>query len=1043
MILSEVSIKRPVFATMLNLVLIVFGLFSLPRLAVDQYPDVDFPVVTVSVVYPGADPSSVEQRILKPIEDAVNGISGLDRLSSTAYPSLAQVVLQFRLEKNTDQAAQETRDKVFAAVANLPAEAKTPVVQKFNIGGAPILSFALTGDGLDYGRLSKLAKDVVLPALERVPGVAQIQTAGIREREVQIYVDRDRLASFGLTPADIISSVQQENLDVPAGKVQNNKNFWTLRVNNRQDNGVNVAALPVVGASQAGLRISDVAQVKDTIAEETTASFVDQRPTILLSVQKQAGTSTTTVANDSFQAVAKLAKLLPTGVKLVNVADNSKYIKGSIDSVKLDLVLGAFLATLIVLIFLRDWRITLISAVALPTAVIATFAFLDYMHFSLNMMSTLGLSLSIGILIDDAIIVIENIARHLGMGKSGAQAAQDATKEIGLAVFATTLTIGAVFVPVAFMEGIIGRFFYQFGLTVAFAVAVSLFVAFTLTPMLSARYLKGHGPEHGGHGHGHGHGPLARLSARIGSVLDGIDSAYKKTLVWCLHHRWTTIGFGFLTFVLSAVLLKFVPVAFFPKEDKAEFNVNYELAEGTTIEETKRQAQVLMQTIKAYPGVDRIVTAIAATADRKPNKSVLDVILVPKEQRTYTQFQLMDRIRAEIVPKFAVNNARVDITEVGGGGGGRAQPIQLIFKSDDYEKLLAFSDRVAEFLKGSVAGTVDVTTTKPKVQHEYRIVVDPMRAADLGVSVAQVGQITRALFEGDKVSEIDDKGSSYDVRLRIADKDRMSAEDLAGVTIMSRRGQQVTLGSVARIIASDAPSAVDRFNGQRQVTVLSNFTGKDLNGAMKQIEGFVAANMPVEITMDLAGQADIMKTSIQAMLKALALAVLLVFMILCAQYERYLAPLIIMGALPLSFTGAFGSLLITGQVMSIFTMIGIILLMGIVTKNGILLVDFTMQRIREGLDVDAALLEAGPIRLRPILMTTFAAGGGMIPIAIGHGAGGEARSPMGVAVIGGLLMSTLLTLVVIPCAFSLVEHGRARIGKRLADWRRTPKLRGV
>ena len=1025
MFLSEVSIRRPVFATMLNLVLVVFGLFSLPRLPVDQFPEVDFPVVTVTVVYPGADPTSVEQRVLKPLEDAVNGLAGLDKLSSIAYPSLATVILQFKLEKKVDQAAQEVRDKVFAAISKLPAEAKTPVIQKLDIGGAPILNIAMTGESLSYGALSQVAKDTILPALQRVPGVAQVQTAGIRPREVQIYVDRKKLASFGLTPADIIASVQQENADVPAGKVQDPKNFLSLRIKNRVADGTQIAALPVIGAQQRGLIISDVAEVRDAIAEEETASFVDRMPTILLSIQKQAGSSTNTVAYEARAALAKLSTQIPKGVKLDVVTDNSKYIKGSIDAVKLDLVLGAVLATLIVLIFLRDLQITIISALALPTAVIATFAFLDYMHFTLNIMSTLALSLSIGLLIDDAIIVIENIARHLAMGKSGPQAANDATAEIGLAVFATTLTICAVFVPVAFMEGIIGRFFFQFGLTVTFAVAISLFVAFTLTPMMASRWLKEGAGEHKPHG-----GITLKMWEAVERVLVIIDNGYRATLTWCLDHRAITLAGGFATFILSAVLLKFVPVAFFPQEDKSEFNINYTLTEGTTIDETKNKSLALVDAIKAYPGVSRVVTAIAAGSEKKPNKAVLNVLLVDKHDRNYTQFELMSRMREELLPKYAVAGAELDVSESGGAGGGKAQPIQYIFKSDRYDELAVFTDKVAEFLKKEVPGTVDVSTSKAKEQKEFRIEVDPLRAADVGVSAAQVGMIVRSLFEGDKISEIDDHGNSFDVRLRISDQDRLTAEDLASVTMISRLGQQLTLGSVARIIPSVAPSAIARFDGLRQITVLSNFTGKDLNGAVGKLNAYLKTNLPPTITYTLSGQADTMKSSISAMLKALGLAVLLVFMILCAQYERYLAPLVIMAALPLSLTGAFGSLLLTGQVMSVYTMIGIILLMGIVTKNGILLIDFTMQRINEGLDVKSALLEAGPIRLRPILMTTFAAGGGMIPIALGHGTGGEARSPLGVAVIGGLLMSTALTLVVVPCAFSAVEGARARLRRR-------------
>jgi HAE1 family hydrophobic/amphiphilic exporter-1 len=1019
MILSDVSIKRPVFATMLNLVLVVFGLFALPRLAIDQYPDVDFPVVSATVVYPGADPETIEQRILDPLEKAVNGISGLDTLQSTAYPNIAQLVLKFKLDKKGDVAAQEVRDKIFAVLTQLPEEAETPIIQKFDVGGAPILNISVSSEGLSYAELSRYAADVIQPSLERVNGVARIDTAGIREREIHVLVDREKLSSFGLTPQDLVTAVQSQSVDIPSGKIKTKENTWAIRVKGKAHGAAEIASLPVQLNGRT-LRVGDIATVQDTIAEEETAAYIGKTPTILLSASKQAGGNTTQIADDLRKAIDKLKPQLPPSLKIDIVTDNSTYIKGSIDAVKLDLVLGAVLATLIVFVFLRDFWITVISAVALPTSVIATFAFLQSMGFTLNMMTTLGLSLAIGILIDDAIIVIENIHRHLAMGKKGAEAAKDATSEIGLAVFATTLTICAVFVPVAFMEGIIGRFFYQFGLTVAFAVLVSLFCAFTIAPMLSARLLTpgDHKP----------HNPKAlKAWQAVENSLNALDNFYRRILQWSLHHRALTLAGGLAVFVLSFLLLKFVPVAFFPKEDKSQFNINLVLPEGTSLDATRERVFEVVDRVQAYPGVKTVVAALAATGDKKPNKAKFDVLLIPKAERSFTQAEIIQRIRDDLGPFYNANGSEFSVQEPGGGGGGaRTEPIQLVFRSDNWEKLVAFTDQVKDHIKTNIPGAVDTNSTKPKIAQEFRVVIDQGRAADLQVSAAQIGAVLRALYEGDKVGEIESNGKTVDVRLRISDQDRISAGDLGGIALMNRKGQLVNLGSIAEIQPAAAPSSIERFNGQRQITVYSGFTGKDLRGAIGQIQAYAAQNMPPEVTVSLTGEAEVMADAIKAMLRALAIAILLVFMILCAQYESYLAPMVIMAALPLSLTGAFGSLLLTGQVMSVYTMIGIILLMGLVTKNGILLIDFTMQRIRDGLTVDAALLEAGPIRLRPILMTTFAAGGGMLPIAFGHGEGGEARSPMGVAVIGGLLASTVLTLVVVPCLFSVVEEWKER-----------------
>lgn len=1025
MILSDISIKRPVFATMLNVVLVVFGLFALPELAVDQYPDVDFPIITATVVYPGADPETIEQKILEPLEEAVNGISGLDKVSGNAYPNIAQLVLQFKLEKNGDQASQEVRDKIFASLSELPEDAETPVIQKFDVGGAPVLTIAVSNPQSEYGALSNLTDDVIKPAIERISGVAAVTLSGDRLREIHVLVNRKDLSGYGLTPADVVNSIQAQNIDVPAGKLQDDKQYWNLRVKGRADTATQIANLPILAANAGGLRIGNVAEVKDTIADRETAGYINKTETILLSVQRQSGSNTPQVSEDVQKGLSKLKDQLPPGTKVDIVSDNSIYIKGSIDSVKLDLVLGALLATFIVLIFLRDPWITLISAIALPVSVIGTFAFLQAMNFTLNMMSTLGLSLAIGILIDDAIIVIENIHRHLAMNKSGAQAAKDATSEIGLAVFATTLTIVAVFVPVAFMEGIVGRFFYQFGLTVAFAVLISLFCAFTIAPMMSARLLKAGEYE-----------PktafLRNLSHKIDHWLTALDNGYKNVLAWSLQNRWKTLAMAAAITLFSFFLLRFVPVSFFPKEDRGEFTVNYTLAEGTSIDATAAQSLVMVDAIQKFPGVKQVITTLAAGADKKVNSARIYVQLIDKSKRDFTQADMILRMRKELAPRFAVNGAEVSLTEPGGGGGNRSEPIQYIFQSNNWDKLVAFTEKAKAEIPALVEGTTDVNTTKPKDAKEYRIVIDQGRAADLGISTAQIGGALRSLYEGDKVSDIVSNGKTVDVRLRVGDEDRLAATDLSAMTLKNARGEIIPLNSIAEIRLANSPSVIERFNRQRQITLVSNFTGKDLGKAASQIDEYVAKNMPAEVTLDKAGQTEMMVDAVKAILKALAIAILLVYMILCAQYESYLAPLVIMAALPLSLTGAFGSLLITGQIMSIYTMIGIILLMGLVTKNGILLIDFTIQKMNEGLNVHDALMAAGPVRLRPILMTTFAAGGGMVPIAIGHGVGGEARSPMGVAVIGGLLASTVLTLLVVPCLFSLAEGAKISLQERRA-----------
>lgn len=1011
MILSNVSIKRPVFATILNLVIVVFGLFSLPELPIELYPNVDFPVVSVMVTWPGAAPESVEAQILEPLERAVNGISGLDKVRSTAFPSAALLVLQFKLEKNSQEAAQDTRDKVFGALGQLPENVETPIIQRFEMGSTPIINVALSANKMPLGQLSKLADDTIRPRLQRVDGVAKVELSGDRKREMHVLLDRNRLASLGLSATDITNSIKAQNLDVPAGKIETTNFYWPVRVLKQIKNTEDLSLLPILGLNRTYATVGDVATIEDTIAREETAAFENQKPTILLSIFKQAGGNTTAIADDLQATIRKLAKELPKEVQLNVVTDDSKYIRGSIGAVKLDLFFGALLAILIVWIFLRDKKATLISALALPTAVIGTFAFLNMMGFTLNMMSTLGLSLSIGILIDDAIVVIENIYRHLSMGKTPMEAARDATAEIGLAVFATTLTICAVFVPVAFMDGIIGRFFYQFGLTVAFAVLISLFVAFTLTPMLSSRWLTNVFHQ--------------KRNDSIERALDWIDRKYVDILSWALHHRWRTLGFGFGSFVISLLLLGFVPMSFFPKEDKSQFAVNFTLPENTNITPTKVKSLQVADFLKQYPGVRSVVSQIGTGTAKKPNSAQLSVILVPKDKRTYSQQELMARVRDDLKPFFAAAETEFTVGQLDAGNSGPSQTIQLVFLSDHRDKLVSFTDQVAGFLK-EIPGAVDVTSSKAKPQQEYNFDLGLLRASDLTINPSTVALNARNLFEGDKAGQFVDQGDRYDIVVKLKAHDKTSSSDIGAVSITNPMGQKNIFDAIGSVQPGVAPASIERYNGQQQITVLANYTKSDLNVVTEKIQAYVKQLAPAEVSLVLEGEADLMAKSVASMLRALMLAVLLIYMILCAQYERYIAPFVIMMALPLSFTGAFGALLLFHESISIYTMIGLILLMGIVTKNGILLIDFTLHHMEHGKNVNEALMEAAPIRLRPILMTTFAAGFGMLPIAIGHGEGGEAKSSMGIAVIGGLLMSTLLTLVVIPCLFSLMERNRNR-----------------
>jgi hydrophobic/amphiphilic exporter-1 (mainly G- bacteria), HAE1 family len=923
MILSDISIKRPVFATILNLLIVVFGLFSLPKLAIEQYPSIDFPVVSVWVTWPGADPASVKDQILEPLERAVNGISGLDKVRSTAYPSAGLVVLQFILERDSDQAAQDVRDKVFGALGELPKEVETPIIQKFEIGGAPIFNVTLSAKKLTIGELSRLAQNEIRPKIQRIEGVASVELAGDRKREMHVLLKEKNLSSFGLTPSDIVRSIRSQSLDIPAGKLKNGASEFGVRVQKKIRNTKDLENMPVFNQTRSHVRVVDVAEVKDTIADEKSAAFIDQEPTILISIFKQSGGNTNAIANGLNATIERMNKEFSNGEKITIVTDNSKHIKGSIEAVELDLLAGALLAVLVVMLFLQDRRATIISALALPTAVIGTFAFLQYMNFTLNMMTTLGLSLSIGILIDDAIVVIENIYRHLAMGKDPKTAAKDATAEIGLAVFATTLTVCAVFVPVAFMDGIIGRFFFQFGLTVAFAVLVSLFVAFTLTPMLASKWLKAHEP--------------IRQKGRIEDALRAGDRFYQRSLRWCLGHRKTTLLVGFGSFLLSLFMLAFIPVSFFPKEDESAFLVSFTLPENTSLEGTKEKTLMVAKLLKSYPGVVNVVSAVAASGNQKSNSARISVNLVKPAEREYTQQEIMNRVRGDFASFFKDFHAEFEIGENDeGGGDGRGQNVQVILTSVNSKDLSSFSEMLEEFIKKNIRGAVDVKTTKAKKSKEYNVNINLDLATDIGLNPMDIALGTRTMFEGEKIGQFEDDAGRYDIRVQGLPENKKNVSDISSLMFTNNKGDQLSLGSVSELDASYAPVSIERYDGEEQITVLANYTGKDLNYVISQIKKYVAANAPATISMNLDGEADTMAKSIRSMMIAVALAILLIYMILCAQYERYVAPLVIMMALPLSLTGAFGALLITGQFISVYTMIGVILLMGLVTKNGIL-----------------------------------------------------------------------------------------------------------
>jgi HAE1 family hydrophobic/amphiphilic exporter-1 len=1029
--LADVSIRRPVLALVMSSTLLVFGFFAYPRIGVDLFPNVEFPVITVTAIYPGANPETIESKVVDKIEEAVNTVNGIKVMRSTSMENVGQVFLEFKLHVESDTAAQDVRDKVDGVLRQLPKDLEKPRVEKFDVGAAPVLTLVLSGKKR-VRELTRIAKDIVKQKLQTLRGVGNIDIVGGREREFHVWLNPRELERRHLTVFEVMQALKIQNIEMPGGRLNIGQEENVVKVRGEVRDARELANIIISSQKGTSVRISDIGRVEDGEQEARSYAELDGTSAVSLIVRKKSGANTVQMAHEIKEAIKKLK--LPEGVVLRIPVDFSTYIEHSINDVKIDLALGGILAVFIVLFFLHDWRATFISALAIPTSVIATFAFINAMGFTFNNMTMLALSLSIGILVDDAIVVIEAIHRQVELGKPPMQAAMRAAKEIGLAVMATTASIVAVFLPVAFMEGIIGRFFLQFGLTVAFAVSISLFVAFTLTPSLAARMLK---PSHG-----EGAKRPFFVSRVIDAMLGAIDNVYRKLLAAALRHRALTVLVGIGSLIGSCSLMNVVKSEFLPPEDRGEFLVRAETKVGTDLATTREVVKRITAHLRKVPGVKLTFATVGAGVTQEVNKAEINVKMIDRDERSFTQQQLMAYVRKLLVkhyPKVTCSVEKLD--PIGGGGGFRQQAVQFNIRGKDLDELNQSATKLVAALKK--AGTyVDLDSTYRGGKPEITVDIDRDRAADLGVPIQVIAATLRAYIAGDKVTELNTAGERYDVRIRLPKERRRSAAAIVSLRVRSRSGRLVPLSALVKVGKGYGASAIERQDRQRQVTVLANLQGIALGEAIKEVEAIAAKKLSKHLTSDWAGMAEIMLESFRHMGVALLLAIIIIYLILAAQFESFIHPLTIMLSLPLSVVGALGALAISGMTLNIFSMIGVIMLMGLVTKNAILLVDYAnLLRREQGMSAHEALLEAGPVRLRPILMTTAAMIGGMIPVALALSEGGDQRAPMATVVIGGLITSTLLTLVVVPVAYSLLD-ALARRTRGLFGGRKRTKVNG-